>query len=89
MRKYNTNPVFNPGNRIYLDTSWIKYPSGGGNNYWVLLVDEVTKMCWSLFIRKKSELPSSVIEIFNSIINSKRKIMFIRDDNAGEKISLE
>ena len=52
LRKYNTNPVFNPGNRIYLDTSWIKYPSGGGNNYWVLLVDEFTKMCWSLFIRK-------------------------------------
>ena len=46
-------------------------------------------MCWSLFIRKKSELPSSVIEILNSIINSNRKIMFIRSDNAGENISLE
>ena len=38
---------------------------------------------------KNSELHSSVIEILNSIINSNRKVMFIRDDNAGENISFK
>ena len=45
MRKKNIskkplNRVAEPGERVYMDISSIKYPSAGGAKYWVLFVDD-------------------------------------------------
>ena len=53
LKKTNTNPVITKGDPFYIDTSWIKAKSGGNSEYWILIVDEYTKMCWSFFVAKK------------------------------------
>ena len=89
LNKTNTNPVDSPGGRLYIDTSWINTQSGGGSNYWVLIVDEQTQMSWSIFVAKKSELESKIITLLHTIINDKKKILYIRMDNAQENYQLK
>ena len=38
-----------PGERVYLDISSIKDKSYGGSRFWVLIVDDYTDYCWSIF----------------------------------------
>ena len=37
------------GERMYIDISSIQQISFGGAQYWLLIVDEATKMKWSYF----------------------------------------
>ncbi len=43
------NVSSNPGDKIFLDISTIKYPSEGGKRHWALFVDDCTKYKWSIF----------------------------------------
>ncbi len=47
--KSNSSPSRKPGERLYLETSWLSVDIFGGNKYWFLIVDDVTKMSWSRF----------------------------------------
>ena len=42
-----------PGERVYLDISSIKEKSYGGSCFWVLIVDDYTDYCWSIFLKAK------------------------------------
>ena len=51
-----SNLATHPGNRMMFDLSWIKARSLGGNQYWLLIVDEYTNHAWSYFISAKGDL---------------------------------
>ena len=86
--KSSSNRASNPGERIYLDTSWVTCDSYGGNKYWFLLVDEMSGMIWSRFEKNKSDLKDEVIPVIKHI-QSRHPISFVRCDNAGENQVLE
>ena len=89
LRKLKAKPVNKPGNRLYIDTSWVRKSTRGGNNFWVLIVDEFIKMSLSLFMKKKSDLSREVRVIMNKLRDSRKEIMFIRVDNDGENVILQ
>ena len=57
----------NPGEIIYVDTSWVTCNRYGGNKYWFLLVDEKSGMIWSRFEKNKSDLKDEVIPVIKHI----------------------
>ena len=87
IRKETITPTAQPGERLYLDLSTIKAPSLGGTLYWALIVDDYTKMKWSFFLKKKSDLAIQGLQQLHAI-NKHHRIINIRMDNAGENKSL-
>ena len=79
----------NPGERLFIDISSIKEPSVGGAKFWLLGVDDATDFCWSSFLNRKSETKDKIMSLINSLNNKKRRVKFIRCDNAGENEKLE
>jgi hypothetical protein len=61
MRKANSKSA-NGGERFGFDISYLKNSSFGGSKFWLLVVDEVTSMVWSYFLRRKSETQKKVLE---------------------------
>ena len=85
-----TTPSSKKGERLYIDISSIKKRSYGGSKFWVLIVDDFTKMKWSLFLKKKSELSDKVVPFLKTIHEEVKVIVqTIRCDNAGENKILE
>ena len=78
------------GERIYMDLSTVKNKSYGSKHHWVLMVEDYSKYKWSLFLKKKSDLPESVHKLFQHIQNNHDiKFKTIRCDNAGENNKLK
>ena len=78
-----------PGERLFLDISSVKTTSIGGAKFWLLVQDDATDMCWSFFLKKKSDLAQSVLTlIINLRLQHSIKVQHIRCDNAGENLSL-
>ena len=80
------------GKRLYLDISTIKNNNPNGSKHWILLVDEGSGMCWSLFVKTKSDMPQAVINWLKELRNTTLKsglFNVIRCDNAGENKVLE
>ena len=74
IRQRNLNKEATPsskkGERLYLeyiDISSIKKRSYGGSKFWVLIVDDFTKMKWSLFLKNKSELTDKVLPFLKTM----------------------
>ena len=83
------NPIKSPGERIYTDISYTETTSGSGSRYWILSVDEFTSYSWSVFSKKKSEIPEKLIKIIHKILNDGKQIKYIRLDNSGENKILQ
>lgn len=80
-----------PGERFYMDISSTKARSFGGSKYWLLVIDHFSDMCWSFFIKEKSDLADRVIDLLHMLhrdqhIPVKPKL---RLDNSGENEALE
>jgi hypothetical protein len=93
-RQKNTKVTDNvseiPGERLFIDISSMKKKSYGGAKFWCLLVDDCTNFCWSIFLKKKSDQVKEIIRLLKKIISvDKKKVKYIRCDNAGENKSLE
>ena len=89
LKKINSSPVEKSGERIYLDISSIQAVGLGGSRFWCLLVDEFTKMKWSFFLRRKSDMVQKVTDFFKELKHKYSKtIKVIRCDNAGENMVL-
>jgi hypothetical protein len=50
-----------PGERVYLDICSIRDKSYGGSRFWVLIVDDYTYYCWSIFLKTKGNLKVKVM----------------------------
>ena len=82
-----------PGGLIYFDISTMAYESFGKNKHWLCVVDEHTGMTWSLFLKKKSELATKMLDwVKETNYYGKGRnicIQHFRCDNAGENKSFE
>lgn len=78
------------GERLFIDISSIKHTSLGGSKFWLSVIDDATDMCWSFFLKKKSET-SQIIRDFIIDLNKRHGITVkkIRCDNAGENNKLQ
>jgi hypothetical protein len=89
IKKVGESTLKTPGERLMLDISNIKYLSVGQRNIWILLEDQATKMKWSFFARRKSEMGSIVINFIKRLkINQPGSAKVIRMDNSKENVAL-
>ena len=54
------------GERICIDISYINQKSIGGENFWILIVDEATCFKWSHFVQYKSDLASYPLIVYGT-----------------------
>jgi hypothetical protein len=87
--KESENKATNKGERLFLDISSVKYISGGGRRFWLLIVDEATSMKWSFFLRSKSELAKITMQHLEELMANGDEVKYIRMDNAGENMALK
>jgi hypothetical protein len=50
------------GDRIMFDISSVNALSQGGNQFWLLVIDDYTKYCWSFFLPQKDDLPQVTLQ---------------------------
>jgi transposase InsO family protein len=77
-----------PGERVYLDISFIKDESYGDSRFWALLVDDYTDYCWSIFLTNKSDLKNKVMPLLTDLKIAGINVRHIRCDDSGENKSL-
>jgi len=66
----------------------MKTKSLNGNNYFLLFIDDYTRMCWVYFIKLKSEV-FDVFKQFKALVENQcnLKVKALRSDNGGEYTS--
>ena len=72
------------GERLFIDISSVAKTSAGGKKFWALIVDDQTRMKWSRFLGKKSDLRDEVLPLIKRLIATGREVKKVRMDNAGE-----
>ena len=77
-----------PGERVYLDISSIKDKSYSGSRFWVLVVDDYTDYCWSLFLKSKSDLKTKFKTLLSDLNVAGINVKYIRCDDSGENKAL-
>jgi hypothetical protein len=77
-----------PGERFYLDISSIRDESYGVSCFWVLLVDDYTDYCWSIFLKHKSDLKGKVMTLLTDLEIAGINVKNIRGDDSGENKAL-
>ena len=56
-----------PGERICFDISSVQQKSYGGSKFWLLIVDQCTDMSWSYFLKRKSDLATTMIKFIKDL----------------------
>ena len=77
----------NPGEKLWVDISSIRTASYGGNKFWVLVVDDRTDYCWSFFVKRKSDIGDSLLNLFMDLKAKGIGVQTVRCDNAQENIA--
>jgi hypothetical protein len=73
-----------------IDTSSVRKTSFGKSKFWLLVIDDCTDVCWSKFLKKKSDQVDFLLELLKDLKAKHRKtVRLIRCDNAGENKSLQ
>ena len=90
MKTKNTKIVrsTNPGEHIFIDIAHIQGLSLGVAQYWNLIFDDYTRYKWGLYLKKKSDLPSSMIIFLTKPRNMGKLVRIIQCDNSGENVAL-
>jgi hypothetical protein len=94
VKKQTQNKSSIPGERLFIDISHVRAQSFGGSKYWILIVDDCTDKCWSIFVDQKSKMPEKVIELIKKLRSDQQYpithiVKKIRCDDAGENKMLE
>ena len=66
----------------------IKEKSYDGSCFWVLIVDDYTDYCWSIFLKAKIGLKVKVMTLLTDLKIASVDIKFIRCDDSSENKSL-
>jgi hypothetical protein len=78
------------GDRITFDISSVNALSQGGNQFWLLVLDDYTNYCWSFFLPYKDDLPQVMLQwIYQVTSQYKIKIKCFWCDNTGENKSFQ
>ena len=73
-----------PGERLYIDISSIKSPSYGGSKFWVLIVDDYTDYCWSIFLKNKGDLKEKMFTLLTDLKIAGIDVKRVRCEDSGE-----
>ena len=79
-----------PGYRVFIDISFFKHASRGGNRHWLIAVEEFSDCSHSFFLSKKSD-KIAMIPKWIKVMSRKygTEVKRIRLDNSGENRSLQ
>ena len=75
--------------RLFLDISSVNHRSLGGNKFWLLIVNDFTRMKWSFFLKAKYDLSSTVLHFLAKLQGHNYTPHIIRLDNAGENLAFQ
>jgi hypothetical protein len=89
LNKETKNHSSTPGERLGFDISSVKGESYGGARFWLLVVDDATDRCWSMFLKKKSELSKHMIGLLRKLKKEGFDVKYLRCDNAGENLAFQ
>ena len=78
------NKSTTPGQRWLLDISSIKGKSIGGAKFWLLVIHEATDYCFSIFLKKKSNLGKEMMTLLRTLKSKGYKVEYLHCDNEGE-----
>ena len=77
------------GEQIYIDISSIKFKSFGGNQFWLLVLDDCSGKSWSFFLRHKDHQVEVLVKFLLEMKKNNTPVELIQCDNAGENKSLQ
>lgn len=86
--KESTSTTQGPGEKLYIDVSSVSAVSIGGSKFMAMIVDDYSKMKWSMFLKKKSDLCGQVLPLIKTFNSTNKTVQKIRMDNAGENKQL-
>jgi hypothetical protein len=90
IKKVSESVSKTPGEGLLIDISFIKQESLGKRNIWVLVEDKFSKMKWSIFTRRKSDMIKKMITLIKKLkAKEPKNVSFLRMDNAAENVSLK
>ncbi len=89
LSKYTKVRTHTTGERIFIDISKLHKPSLGGNQYWLLIVDDHTDYAWSYFLRSKADTADTVLAFVKFMKQMAHPVKHIRCDNSGENRKLQ
>jgi hypothetical protein len=83
-----------PVEQLMVDISPVQSPSFGGSKFWIMVLDDCTDMCWSMFVLAKFHLPEHVVLLIKKLRSDQRYLIkhivkTIQCDDAGENKALE
>ena len=79
-----------PGERLFFDVSSIKTKSFGGAKYWLLVVDDHTRVCFSYFLPAKNKVAATMVGLIKHLKKAYGyNVKHLRCDNAGENLATE
>jgi len=90
MPKLATMKSKTPGERLFINISHPQSHSFGGLQYWLLIVDDATDYCFSIFLKSKDQLGSAMIRLIKEL-KSKYNIIVhkIQCDNSSENVTFK
>jgi Reverse transcriptase (RNA-dependent DNA polymerase) len=78
------------GDRVMFDISSVDAFSQGGNKFWLLVMDEHTRYCWSFFLKHKSDLCATMMRWLHMVRKyNDLTVTCFRCDNAGENLAFK
>jgi len=79
-----------PGEWLFINISHPQSRSFGGSQYWLLVVDNVTDYCFSIFLKSKDQLGSAMIHLIKELKSMHEIIVHkICCDNSGENVAFK
>ena len=84
VKKVTKNIATEVGGRMFMDMSGPFHPSIGGSRYWVLVVDDFSRMGFCGFLKEKNNLASWMMKLIQFVEVQGYHVKIIRCDNAGE-----
>ena len=63
-----------PGERLFINISSTEAESYRRSKYWLLVIDDTTDYCWSLFLKSKDETAECMIELIKEL-NDRHRIV--------------
>ncbi|CAN0177108.1 unnamed protein product, partial [Laminaria digitata] len=80
-----------PRQRVFLDISGNRPPSAGGASYLMMIVDDLSRLGWPYFLKKKSDAALAFAKLLADIRadGCPSVVECVRSDNGPELLSVE
>jgi len=78
------------GKQLFINISNLKSKSCDGSQHWLLAIDDVTDLSFSLFLKLEDQMANMMILLIKDLCETKNIVVKkIRCDNSGENIAFQ